>query len=67
MSFQSIIKFENCGETYLTIQSHHTDHAYDMVISSIYSLLAILDFSENKFDDDVIDCLKMRVEELRHK
>ncbi len=67
MSYQSIIKFTHCSDTYLTIQSTYTEYAHDMVISSIYSLLALLDFSDHKFDDDVIDHLKMRVEELRSK
>jgi len=67
MSYQSIIKFTVDGDPYLTIQSRYTEHAHDMVISSIYSLLAILDFSDKGFDDQVIDHLKMRVEELRNK
>lgn len=67
MSFQSIIKFNQHSETYLTIQSGYVENAYDMVLSSVYSLLALLDFGEHRFDDEVIDHLKMRVEELRHK
>lgn len=67
MSFQSLIKFQECGDTYLTIQSSPTEHAYDMVIQSIYSMLALLYFSDHRFDDDVIDHLKLRVEELRNK
>lgn len=67
MSFQSIIKFQECGDTYITMQSSPTEHAYDMVIQSIYSLLALLDFSDHRFDDDVIDHLKLRVEDLRLK
>jgi len=67
MSFQAIIKFSHEGNEYLTVQSSFSEYAHDMVISSIYSLLALLDFSDHKFDDDLIDHLKMRVEELRHK
>ena len=66
MSFQSIIKFYHEGHNYLTVQSNHSEYAYDMVLSSIYSLLALLDFSDHKFDDDVIDHLIRRVEELRN-
>ncbi len=67
MSFQSTVKFYHGGNNYLTVQSNHTEHAHDMVLSTIYSLLALLDFSLQTFDDDVIDHLKMRVEELRCK
>jgi hypothetical protein len=67
MSFQSIIKFQHEGNEYLTVQSSYSKYAHDMVISSIYSLLALLDFSNHRFDDDLIDHLKMRVEELRNK
>lgn len=65
MSFQSIIKFSHEGNEYLTVQSSFCEEAHDMVISSIYSLLALLDFSEHRFDDDLIDHMIRRVEELR--
>ena len=67
MSFQSTIKFSHEGNPYLTITSDYREYAHDMVLSSIYSLLALLDFSDKKIDDDIIDHLKMRVEELRNK
>ena len=67
MSFQAIIKFSHEGSEYLTVQSAFSEYAHSMVISSIYSLLALLEFSDHKFDDDLIDHLKMRVEELRNK
>jgi len=65
MNFQSTIHFNNNGEEYLTITSSPSEYAHDMVLSSIYSLLALLDFSEHRFDNEVIDHLKMRVEQLR--
>jgi len=66
MSFQSIIKFSHEGNEYLTVQSSYAQYAHDMVISSIYSLLALLDFSEHRFDDDLIDHMIRRVDELRY-
>ncbi len=67
MSYNAIITFHDCGDDYLTITSPYRENPQDMVISSIYNLLSLLDFGDNKFEDDVIDHLKMRIEELRNK
>lgn len=65
MNFQSIVKFYLEDENYLTIQSEYKEEAYAMVLSTVYALLAMLYFGNHKFDDDVIDHLLRKVEELR--
>jgi hypothetical protein len=67
MEYQSIIKFLHEGNEYFTVQSSCTEYAHDMVISSIYSLLNLLDYSDHEFDDNLIDHLKSRIEELRNR
>lgn len=67
MMFQSIITFTNNENTYLTVNSESVEYAHDMVLSSICILLSLLEFGDNKFDDDVIDHIKNRVEKFRNK
>lgn len=64
MSFHSTIHFNNNGEEYLTITSSPSEYVHEVVVSSIYSLLALLEFSEHRLNNEVIDHLKMRVEQL---
>jgi hypothetical protein len=66
MSFQSITTFNKGDETYFTISSEHKEYFHDMVLCTINNLLAILEFSNHKFDDEVVEHLKMRLEELRY-
>lgn len=67
MSFQATVKFKEDNETYLTLTTNYKEYAYEMVIDAIYNMLTLLYREDHKFDDDFIDHLKMRVEELRHK
>ncbi len=67
MSFQSTISFVHNGEKYLTVTSGPSEFAHDMVISSICSLIALLDMGDHKFDDDLIDNLQARIEAYRKK
>jgi len=66
MSFQAIIKFSHEGSEYLTVQSSCSENAHDMIISSLHSLLALLDLSDHRFDDDLIDHMIKWVEGLRN-
>ena len=67
MDFQAQIRFKDDGVTYLTMETQHKEHAYDMVLEIIYNSLALLSMANHSFYDDVIDNIKMRVEELRSK
>ena len=67
MSYSAIIQLQEDEETYLTLITSEQDYAYDMVIESIFNLLAILSMGNHKFDGAVINRLKFRVEELRDK
>lgn len=67
MSYQILMEFEHEGNPLFEIRSHYREQSHDAVISSIYSLLTLLDFSNQKLDDDVIiDHMKARVEALRY-
>lgn len=61
------MNFSREGNCYLTITSSYEENAQDMILSSIYNLLVLLDFSDPKLDEDIIDNLKNIVEGLRDK
>lgn len=65
MSYHSIVTFYHEGESYFTMKSEPKAKPPDMALTTIYNLMAILYLGNSKFDDDVIDHLLMRVEELR--
>jgi len=67
MNFQAVIKFHQNGESYFSIQTTHHETAHDMLVDCVFSMLFLLQMGDHKFDDDVIDHLKKRVEELRYK
>lgn len=65
MSFQATVKFKEDNETYLTLTTNHKEYAHDMVIDAIFNMMALLCMGDHKFDDDVIDHIIRRAEELR--
>lgn len=65
MSYQILMEFEHEGNPLFEVRSHYREHPHDVVISSIYTLITLLEFSNQKLDDDVIDHLKARIENLR--
>ena len=67
MSYEATINFTFEDSHYLTIKSSYCCDSYDVTLSCIYSLIALLELGNHKFDDDVIDYLKTRIEELRDK
>jgi hypothetical protein len=66
LSYRATIEFTHQSNPYLIIQSSDNEHSYEAVLGAIYSLVALLEFSNHKFDDCIIDNLKMRIEELRY-
>lgn len=65
MSFQALITFLDNDEEYLKIHTRPEVEAYNMVLNSISDLLSLLNTCNHKFDDDVINRLQFRMEELR--
>lgn len=65
MSFQAIINFNHVGENYLTVQTTYEEYAHDMVLETLHSCISLLYLCEHKFDDDTIDKIIRRIEELR--
>ncbi len=65
MSFQAQIRFLENDEVYLTVQTHPEEPSFDMVLDVIFSSLALLIMGDHKFDDEIVDRLIRRVEEIR--
>jgi len=67
MSFQAKIDFTHDGNPYLTILSEYSEYAQDVILSAIYNLINLLEIGDHKFDDNIIDHLKNRFDEMRIK
>lgn len=66
MSYQIKMLFEHEGNPLFEVCSHYRVQPHDSVISAMYALISLLDFSNQKLDDDIIDHLKTRIEQLRY-
>lgn len=66
MSYRINMEFEHEGDPLFDIRSQCRSTPADVIISTIFSLINILEFSEYKiYDNDVIDGLKARIESFR--
>lgn len=65
--YSSRIEFLENSQTYFTIETKSHNKAHYMVIDAIFNLMAILSMGDQCFDDEIIDRLKFRIEELRIK
>lgn len=65
MSYQTTIEFTYDSNHLFTIHSPYREYSHDVIISSLHTLISVLEFSSQKFDEDYIDQLKNRLEDLK--
>lgn len=65
--YNARVEFREMDDVYLTIETPYHENPHDMVLSAILNLLYLIMLGDHKFDDEVIDRLQHRIDELRIK
>ncbi len=65
MRINAHIKFLDNNETYLNLYTTPCENGYDAILESIHSLISLLEIGNHKFDDNVIETLNHRLQELK--